>query len=87
MHDQRFMNGQTITVFVEDLPLVPYVDSIRELVLYRWNRTYPFDKKLDLDLSEYRLVEKKELAGFSHDLITKERYLRRPGIAGGTSDE
>ncbi len=86
-HDQRFMNGQTMTVFVEDLPLLPYVDSIRELVLYRWNRTYPFDKKLDLDLSEYHLVEKKELAGFSHDIITKERYLRRPRTAGGTSDE
>ena len=84
-HDKRFMSGQTITVFVEDLPLTPYEKSIHELVLYRWNRTYPFDRKLDIDLSQYRLTEKSELAGFSHDIITKERYIRKNKQTEGTS--
>lgn len=75
--EKRFTRGQTITVFVEDLPLAPYKERIGELVLYRWNRTYPFDRQLDIDLAEYELVETRELAGFSHDLITKERYRRK----------
>ena len=86
-HEKRFMGGQTITVFVEDLPLAPYKEQIRELVLYRWNRTYPFDRKLDIDLSEYQLAETMQLAGFSHDLITKERYIRKAQSAGGSSHE
>ena len=75
--EKRFTGHQTITAFVEDLDLYPYRESIRELVLYRWNRTYPFDRKLDIDLSEYELTETVQLAGFSHDLITKERYVRK----------
>lgn len=76
----RFTAGQTITVFVEDLALAPYAESIRELVLYRWNRVYPFDRQLDINLSDYELVETVKLAGFSHDIISKERYVRRAGV-------
>ncbi|MBO6158472.1 MAG: hypothetical protein J6P72_04305, partial [Firmicutes bacterium] len=50
-----------ITVFVEDQPLSPYEEAIEELVLYQWNRVYPFDRKLDLDLSGYELVETSQL--------------------------
>ena len=44
------------------------------LTVYRWNRHYPSDRKLDLDLSRYQRIEASEFAGSSHEKITKEIY-------------
>ena len=62
--------------FVEDRALLPYRDRIEEMILYRWNRTYPFDVKLDLDpiAHGFLLCESVEFAGYSHETITKEIY-------------
>lgn len=64
--------------FVENVPLAPHADRIDELILYRWNRRYPRDLTLDLDplAAGLRLVEQTALAGYSHENITKERYVR-----------
>ena len=63
---------------LENAPRAPHADRIDELILYRWNRRYPRDLTLDLDplAAGLRLVEKTELAGYSHESITKERYVR-----------
>lgn len=63
--------------FVENLPLLPWADKIKTLVLYRWNRTYPRDLVLDLPLpGAMHLCETVEFAGHAHEKITRERYER-----------
>ncbi len=62
------------TCFVEDLSLAGWEDSIESLTVYRWNRHYPGDFFLDLDLSGWRLVSRREFSGNSHEKITKEVY-------------
>ena len=64
--------------FVEDAPLSPCLDRIDELIIYRWNRRYPRDLLLDIDpiATGFRLVSRTEFAGYSHEKITKERYIR-----------
>ena len=61
--------------FVEDLPLAPWRNKIRSITVYRWNRHYPADVSLDLDLKTgWRLVSQQDFPGYSHDTITKEVY-------------
>lgn len=60
--------------FVEELPLAGWEGAIESLTVYRWNRHYPGDFFLDLDLSGWRLVSRREFPGSSHEKITKEVY-------------
>lgn len=61
--------------FVEDVPLAQYGDKIEQVTVYRWNRRYPSDFSLDLDLKHgWRLVNRQEFPGHSHETITKEVY-------------
>ena len=64
--------------FVENLSLKPYLNQIEGLFVYRWNRIYPADFKLDIDLQNegFKLVCKEDMEGFSHKKITKEIYKR-----------
>ncbi|MBQ8351307.1 MAG: ribonuclease Z [Clostridia bacterium] len=63
--------------FVENKLLSSYVSSIDTLYVYKWNRTYPRDTILDIPLpGDFRLTEMVELAGYSHEMITRERYER-----------
>lgn len=64
--------------FVEGLPLRPWEPRIERLYLYRWNRSYPADTWLDLllDAPPWKLAGMEEFAGYSHERITKEIYIR-----------
>ena len=64
--------------FIEHKALLPYSDKIDELIIYRWNRTYPADIHLDIDpvALSMKLVSTTEFAGSSHEKITKELYKR-----------
>ncbi len=64
--------------FIENKSLLPYSDRIDELIIYRWNRTYPADMYLDIDPEalSMNLVSTEEFAGSSHEKITKELYKR-----------
>ena len=62
--------------FIEDKRLKPHESNIEHLIIYKWNRSYPSDFKLDLDLKEWKLVESLDFAGNSHDKITREKYCR-----------
>ncbi|MBQ8173922.1 MAG: hypothetical protein IJ009_00805 [Clostridia bacterium] len=64
--------------FVESEPLAPHLDRIDELIVYRWNCRYPRDLCLDVEplAAGLRLSERTEFAGYSHKIITKERYIR-----------
>ena len=48
------------------------------VIVYRWNRHYPSDVRFNAKLSEigFKLSEKHDIAGFSHEKITKEIYER-----------
>ena len=61
-------------LFVEEQDLAGYEDLIDTLVIYCWNRVYPYDRVLDIDLSRYEQVDEKDFAGYSHDRITKKTY-------------
>jgi hypothetical protein len=62
--------------FVEITELGEYVKDISTLTVYRWNRHYPSDKKLDIDIEScgFTLSQSYEFVGKSHDKITKEIY-------------
>ena len=47
-----------------------------QLVLYRWGRHYPADRRLDLPPKGWRLEGRTEFPGRSHDMITKEIYIK-----------
>ena len=59
--------------FVENLE-IPVLDFSR-IIIYRWNRHYPSDKKLPPQiLRNKKLVLSTEFAGNSHEKITEEVY-------------
>ncbi len=60
--------------FVETASLSAYADRIKTLTVYKWNRSYPSDLKLDIKLSACTLVSSAEFKGSSHDRITEEVY-------------
>lgn len=60
--------------FVENLSLAAHESDIEKIIVYKWNRKYPSDKKLDIDLGRWHLEDTTEFAGYSHEKITKEIY-------------
>lgn len=62
------------TCFIEDR--VPDERNISEIILYKWNRDYPSDLALHIDLSKWKRMESIDFTGRSHDTITRERYRR-----------
>ena len=52
------------------------LEGADRLILYRWNRHYPADRRLPLPPTGWALSTQEEFPGHSHDTITKEIYLR-----------
>lgn len=65
-------------VFIENEHLKEYADKISSLIIYKWNRHYPSDFKLDISPEDIglKLSEVSEFAGKSHKKITREAYDR-----------
>ena len=62
--------------FVENQSLLPHVERIRGIVLCKWNRDYPADRFLDLELSGWQLRYTAEFPGSSHEKLTIEVYVK-----------
>lgn len=63
--------------FVENIPLKPYENKLAALIVYYWNRTYPADTYLDIDLNQnWEVTDTKEFGGNSHEKITRKIYKR-----------
>lgn len=64
---------------VETDRLMPFIEKIEQVIIYNWNRTYPADVYLDLDLglSQWERKGREEFTGVSHEKITEEIYERR----------
>lgn len=60
--------------FAEREELSDLEERIEELVLVKWNRAYPRDKVLKLDLNNYHLTKSFDFQGNSHEKITVEIY-------------
>lgn len=77
--DDGFLSkaGARDVCLVENQTLMPYIDKVEELILYKWNRRYPSDFKLDINLEDWQMVSQEEFAGKSHEKITREKYVRR----------
>ena len=59
--------------FIENLDICDA--DINKVIIYRWNRHYPSDKKLsDNLLKNKKIVSSTEFAGNSHEKITQEVY-------------
>ncbi len=63
--------------FVESEPLEPVLDKISKLIVFRWNRKYPSDLRLDLDLGQWDVELEEEFPGKSHDKIIKTVYIKK----------
>ena len=64
--------------FVETDDPGPYLQTIGQLAVYRWNRRYPSDVKFPIAYFEenWQLVSRENFAGSSHEQITREVYTR-----------
>ncbi len=54
------------------------IRKAEKVILYKWNRHYPSDKKFSFDLNKegFALVSTDEFKGSSHDKITEEVYVK-----------
>ena len=54
------------------------LSDCKEIYLYQWNRRYPSDVtfKHDLKKEGFKCVSKTDFAGYSHEKITEEHYVR-----------
>lgn len=62
--------------FVEDTSPAEYERWIEKIILFKWNRVYPQDVALGLDLTNWTLQSSGDFAGHSHEKITVEVYVR-----------
>lgn len=63
--------------FIED-GVLPTVDSIENVFIFKWNRHYPADVYFELDLKHngFKRDKKEDFVGSSHEKITLEIYKR-----------
>ena len=76
--DDDFLNNATKEdyCFVEDNNLKDFSEKIEKIIVYKWNRIYPSDLKLEIPIQDWNLIDSFEFAGNSHDKITREVYLK-----------
>ena len=70
--------GENDLCFVENLHIGKHLDRISEITVYRWNRVYPYDFSLDINIEKcgYHLKESCEFIGNAHEKITKETFAK-----------
>jgi len=63
--------------FVENVDISAELSRIEKIIIYRWNRDYPSDMTFNVNLekSNYCMVNKEDFIGSSHDKITKETWV------------
>ena len=61
--------------FAENLEYLDFSDSIQQIVLFQWNRSYPGDLFFQFP-GKWVLDHRTDLAGSSHEKITIEVYHR-----------
>jgi len=74
--DEHFLEkaGDDDYCFVEDQDVSFFIEKIKRLILFKWNRHYPADTYFTLNLSGWTLEDTEDFPGYSHEKITKETY-------------
>lgn len=65
---------------VETEALQDWESKIEQIVVFRWNKSYPFDVSLDLDLTRWECKKSVDFLGYSHDKITEETYCKKENL-------
>ena len=63
--------------FIEDISVEDYIDEIEGVIIYNWNKRYPKDMLLELNMDNFVLTGSVDIQGYSHDEITKDTYIRK----------
>lgn len=73
---EDYLAGADGLCFAEREDLAPWLDRADRLVLFRWNRAYPFDLRFPLEELErhWVLTGTADFPGSSHEKITEETY-------------
>lgn len=78
--DEDFLDyaGEEEFCFLENRDIMPYMDKISQILLFKWNRHYPADTFFPIDLcaKPWKLTDTEEFSGSSHNKITMEVYKR-----------
>lgn len=70
--------GDNDFCFIEDTELNHYINKIKKIFVCRWNRKYPYDFEMDIDLNSalWQKQSEEDIVGKSHEKITIEEYER-----------
>ncbi len=62
--------------FVEQGDITPCLGRVEQVILYRWNRSYPSDRRFAPvpEPPSWELLRSEDFAGYSHARITEEVY-------------
>lgn len=76
--DDNFLNNvaKEDYCFVENNNLKDFSEKIEKIIVYKWNRIYPSDLKLEIPIQDWNLIDSFEFSGNSHDKITREVYVK-----------
>lgn len=78
--DEDFLNIASAEdyCFVEDSKFILKLEEISHIYIYRWNRAYPADVKLNTDFLKHGWIlnYESDFAGNSHEKITMEEWIR-----------
>ncbi len=68
------ITGENDYYFAEDAEIS--LENVTKIIIYRWNRLYPDDKRFNFDLSALGFVKvsSEDFIGNSHPTITEEIY-------------
>lgn len=71
--------GRGDFVFIEDGGIRRGLGKTDSVIIYRWNRKYPFDTKIDTEPMRegFSLSESLDFKGHSHEKITREIWRRK----------
>lgn len=62
--------------FVESADFLEYSEKIEKVIVYRWNKVYPSDVKVDKGFFDgKKRVQSEGFTGNSHEKITQEIYV------------
>lgn len=79
--DEDFLQkaGENDYCFAEVNDVSSLADRVNRIILFKWNRSYPFDLEFNitLDSGEWKLCEATDFTGSSHERITEEVYEKR----------
>ena len=76
--DDNFLNNaaEEDYCFAENNNLKDFSEKIEKIIVYKWNRIYPSDLKLEITIQDWNLIGRFEFVGNSHDKITREVYVK-----------